>query len=229
MTGEDLRRRFAAEAVAAHGRDRLDGAGDERKRRILEGDIYRSLRRLTVIELLPGGRHAALEQQLTDLRTCKNFDPVMLARSVTCPECSHRHRQTDGATASARLEQIEEQIHGLHSEWKKALLDSLAVSEMTEQIALLDAAERETVEAFLESRSFPEPLTEEFVRAVRQVLNRFEVRPISPKGIWDTLFPESAPATPAELRERFTGMLKTLVGGSAEERVRFVPREGDTS
>ena len=100
---------------------------------------------------------------------------------------------------------------------------------MTEQIALLDTAERGTVEAFLESRSFPEPLTEEFVGAVRQVFNRFEVRPISPKGIWDTLFPESAPATPAELRERFTGMLKTLVGGSAEERVRFVPSEGDAS
>ena len=228
VTGEELRRRFAAEAVAAHGRDRLDGAGDERKRRILEGDIYGSLRRLTVIELLPGGRYAALERQLTDLRTCKNFDPASLARSVTCPECNHRHSRTDGATASARLEQIEEQIHGLHSEWKKAILDSLAVSEMTEQIALLDAAERNTVEVFLKSRSFPEPLTEEFVRAVRQVLNRFEVRPISPSGVWDTLFPESAPATPAELRDRFTGMLKTLVGGSAEERVRFVPGERDT-
>ena len=65
VTGEELRRRFAAEAVAAHGRDRLDGAGDERKRRLLEGDIYGSLRRLAVIELLPGGRYAAL-QQATD-------------------------------------------------------------------------------------------------------------------------------------------------------------------
>ena len=32
--GEDLRRRFADAALSAHQRDRLDGAGDERKRRV---------------------------------------------------------------------------------------------------------------------------------------------------------------------------------------------------
>lgn len=228
-TGEELRRRFAEDAVAAHGRDRLDGAGDERKRLILEGDIYRNLRRLTAIELLPGGRHAALEQQLTDLQTCKTFDPAALARSVTCPECGYRPRSGDQATALARLQQIEKDIHKLHNEWEKALLDSLAVPEMTEQINMLDAASKQVVETFLEAQQFPEPVTEDFVRAVRQVLHRFEVRPISPKGIWKTLFPSAAPATPAELRERFTDMLAQLADGSAEERVRFVPREEDPS
>ncbi len=228
-TGEELRRRFASEAVAAHDRDRLDGAGDERKRQVLEGGVYGNLRRLTAIELLPGGRHAVLEQKLTDLQTCKAFDPAALARSVTCPECGYRPRSVERATASARLQQIEEDIHKLHAEWEQALLDSLAVPEMTEQIDLLGAAERQTVQAFLEARHLPEPVTEDFVRAVRQVLNRFEVRPISPKATWKTLFPLAAPATPAELRERFTGMLAQLADGSAEERVRFVPREEEPS
>ena len=228
-TGEDLRRRFAEEAVAAHGRDRLDGAGDERKRQILEGGVYGNLRMLTAIELLPGGQHASLEQKLTDLQTCKTFDPIALSRSVTCPECHYRPRSADHATASARLEQIEEQIYELHEEWERALLDSLTVSEMAEQIALLDATDRQTVEEFLEARHLPEPITEDFVRAVRQVLNRFEVRSISPQGIWSTLFPQAAPATPAELRERFTSLLEQLAGGSAEERVRFVPREEESS
>ncbi len=228
-TGEQLRQRFAQEAVSAHSRDRLDGAGDESKRRILEGNIYKNLTRLTPIELLPGGRHAALEQRLIDLRTCKTFDPTALVRSVTCPECSYRPRPADHATAKARLEQIEEEILGLHAEWERALLDSLAVSEMAEQIAMLGAAERETVEAFLEAQHLPESVTDEFVRAVRQVLNRFEVRAISPKGVWDTLFPQAAPATVAELRERFSGLLDGLVDGSPEERVRFVPREEEAS
>lgn len=227
-TAEDLRHRFAAEAVAAHGRDRLDGAGDERKRLILEGSLYANLRHLTAIELLPGGRHAALEQQLTELRTCKAFDPGTLARSITCPECGYRPRPTDQATAAARLQQIEEQVHALHGEWEKALLDSLAVPEMTEQIGLLDAAEKEAVESFLEDEHFPEPVTEQFVRAVRKVLQRFEVRPISSKGIWDTLFPEAAPATPEELTKRFVGLLERLADGSPEERVRFVPLEDDS-
>ena len=94
---------------------------------------------------------------------------------------------------------------------------------------MLGAAERETVEAFLKAQHLPESVTDEFVRAVRQVLNRFEVRAISPKGVWDTLFPQAAPATVAELRERFSGLLDGLVDGSPEERVRFVPREEEAS
>ena len=225
--GEDLRQRFAAEAAAAHGRNRLDGAGDERKRRILEGAIYSDLRQLATLELLPGGRHAALEQKLAELGTCKTFDPAALARSVTCPECGYLPRPSTAPTASARLEQLEEEIHGLHAEWERVLLDSLAVSEMAKQIELLDATGRSSVETFLTSQQLPSPVTGEFVEAVRQVLHRFEVRPISSQGIWTKLFPEAAPATPAELRDRFSGVLDELADGSPEERVRYVPREDD--
>ena len=82
---EDLRRRFTEQAVAAHQRDRLDGAGDERKRRILEGDDYADLGRLSAIDLLPGGKYAGLQQKLTDLKTCKTFDPALLSRQRHLP------------------------------------------------------------------------------------------------------------------------------------------------
>lgn len=229
VTGEELRQRFAAEAVAAHGRDRLDGAGDERKRRVLEGPVYADLRRLAMIELLPGGRHAALEQKLTDLQTCKTFDPAALARSITCPECNYRPRSSDDPTASARLQRFEEEIHGLHAEWERALLDSLAVPEMTEQVALLDDAARSLIEASLENQQLPSPVTDDFVRAVQQVLQRFEVYPISPTEVWRTLFPEAAPATPPELKARFADMLEQLADGSPDERVRYVPLDDDAS
>lgn len=227
--GEGLRQRFAAEAVTAHGRDRLDGAGDERKRQIIEGAVYGDLRRLTTIELLPGGRHAALEQKLAGLRTCKAFDPAALARSVTCPECGYRPRSSTEPTASARLQQLETEIRGLHAEWERALLDSLAVPEMSEQIALLDTAARSLIETFLQEQQLPSPVIEEFVTAVRQVLQRFEVRPISPTGVWATLFPEAAPATPSDLKKRFSDMLEQLADGSPDERVRYVPRDDGAS
>ena len=228
-TGEELRHRFAQEAVAAHGRDRLDGAGDERKRLLLEGGTYSNLRRLTLIELLPGGRFAALEQALADLRTCKTFDPDELSRSVTCPECNYRPRPADHATAAARLNGIEEQIMRLFTEWERALADSLATSEMIEQTTLLKPEERATIEAFVDTQRLPELATEEFVRVVQQVLNRFEVRAIASRDVWGTLFPEAAPATPAELKQRFDALIDQLVGGTSEERIRLVPTEGHGS
>ena len=225
-TGEELRHRFAQEAVTAHNRDRLDGAGDERKRQLLESGTYRDLKRLTLIELLPGGRFATLEQALTDLRTCKTFDPAELARSVTCPECNYRPRSADHATAAARLSGIEEKISRLYTEWERALADSLDTPEMIEQINLLKPEERATVEGFVRARRLPEPVTEDFARAVQQVLNRFEVRAIASRDVWDTLFPEAAAATPAELGQRFTALIDRLVGDTPEERVRLVPTEG---
>ena len=228
-TGEELRHRFAQAAVTAHGRDRLDGAGDERKRQLLESRTYRDLKRLSLIELLPAGRFATLEQALTDLRTCKMFDPAELTRSVICPECNYRPRPGDHATAAARLRGIEEQISRLYTEWERVLADSLGTPEMIEQINLLKPGERATVEAFVAAGRIHEPVTEGFVQAVRQVLTRFEVRAIASREVWDILFPEAAPATPAELKQRFAALIDQLIGDKPEERVRLVPTEGHGS
>ena len=229
QSGEHLRQRFAEQAISAHERDRLDGAGDERKRRIRESDTYQSLGRLATIELLPGGHHAALEQKLIDLRTCKNFDPAAMSRGVTCPECGYRPRAAGGPSAAAQLQQIEERIHALHGDWERVLADNLAVEEMTEQIGLLPAAERRQVESFVTSRKLPAVVTDSFVSAIGKVLRRFVVRRITPDHVWAALVPDAAPATPDELAGRFTALLEELVGGEAPDRVRLVPADSDES
>ncbi len=228
-SGEQLRHRFAEQAAVAHARDCLDGAGDERKRRLLESVTYRSLGHLATIELLPGGLHGALQQKLIDLRSCKTFDPVAVARRITCPDCGYRPRSAGGATATAQLEQIEDQIHGLHGEWEQVLAETLAVDEMADQIALLNAQDREQVESFVASRQLPEPITEQFVTAVGTVLRRFVVKRITPRDVWAALVPDAAPATPDELRKRFAALLDELVGDAEAERVRLVPVDPDAS
>ncbi len=227
--GGDLRRRFADAAVAAHHRDRLDGAGDDRKRRILECATYDDLGRLSAIDLLPGGKYASIQKKLTELHTCKDFDPSLLTRSVTCSECSYRPRPAGGPTAHAVLEQLEEQIANLRSDWERALADSLSVPEMAEQINLLKAADKKTVNTFVASRQLPEPVDPAFVTAVGQALTRFSVRRVAVEEIWNALFPESAPATLDELSSRFRDLLDNLADGGPEDRIRIVPAEETNS
>jgi hypothetical protein len=224
-SGEDLRRRFADAAVDAHRRDRLDGAGDDRKRRLREGVVFADLGVLATIALLPGGKYESLQAKLADLGTCKTFDPTKLSRSVTCPECSYRPRPATGPTAMAVLEGLEDQVTALRSEWEKALLDSVSVPEMAEQVGLLKDAGRKAVQAFIDSGSLPDPVTDQFVRAIGQVLNRFDVKRVSPNEIWHALFPEAAPVTIDELKSRFASLIDALTQSGHDDRIRIVPSE----
>ena len=223
--GEHLRRQAGESAAAAHERDRLDGAGDERKRRLLEGAAYADLTRLSSIDLLAGGKFASLQQRLADVRTCKTFDPAALQRSVICPECNYRPRAGSGPSALASLEQLEDQITTLRIEWERVLADSLAVPKMAEQIQLLLDDEQATVKEFVSSQRLAEPVTDYFVKAVREVLARFVVRKVAPGDVWSKLFPEAASATLAELSKRFGSMLEELADGKPPDRVRVVPVE----
>ena len=112
------------------------------------------------------------------------------------------------------MEQLEEQVTTLRSEWEKALADSLSVQEMGEQIGLLKTADRDVVKTFTAAGELPSPVGEDFVSAVSQVLARFEVRRVAAGDIWAALFPESAPATLEELSRRFTDLLDGFTGTS---------------
>ncbi len=223
--GSDLRRRFAEEAARAHARERLDGPADERKRAILEGEPWSDLRRLASVGLLPQGAFGSIENRLVGLRTCKTLDERRLRDSVICQECGYRPRASSGPTAKAALEHIEQEILRLREEWVRTLLDTLAEPEIQEQVALLPSGDRAAVEAFATSRELPRPLTEEFVSALNQVFERFEVRRITRGDLWSALFPERAPTTPQDVRDRLEDYLTTLAGGAPEEKVRIVPAE----
>jgi hypothetical protein len=115
----------------------LDGPGDNLKRKILESDTYRNLRRLSAISLLPKGSFGALENRLVSIQTCKTFDESELTKSVVCLQCGYRPQRSTGPTAKAAIEAIEVDLSRLASDWEKTLADNLRMPEIGEQIPLL--------------------------------------------------------------------------------------------
>jgi hypothetical protein len=224
--GEDLRRRFAEEAARAHERDRLDVAGDERKRQVLEGNAYRDVKRLAAVSLLPGGRFGALEQRLVGVRTCKTFDERVLLTSVICPECGYRPQPASGPSARATVEGVEAELAKLRTEWERTLLDSLVEPEVAHQVQeLLDPGDRARVMQVVEQRALPSPIDEGLVRALNQAFARFDVHRVSAQDVWRALFPGSAPATLDELGERFRQFLDGVRSGKADANIRVVPAD----
>jgi hypothetical protein len=225
--GEDVRRRFAEEAARAHASDRLDLAGEQRKREIIEADLFQDLKQLSSISLLPAGAFGSLQNQLAEIGTCLTFDEAKLAASVICPECGYRPQASNGPSARALLDGIDDQLRRLGDEWASTLRDNLRTEEMLAQIELLAPTERTLVEEFVKSGGLPSPVTDEFVRALNQVFERFEVRKVTAEEVWGALFPEAIPTTAADLRDRFSGFLGKLGNGSPEEKLRIVPVHGE--
>jgi hypothetical protein len=227
-SAKDLSRRFADEAAQAHSRDRLDGAGDERKRQIVEGDSMRDLETLTIVSILPSSAFGSIREHLVTIGVCKTFDESNLRRSVICPHCKYRPKPSTSPTAKAAVEAIDDEVNALFDEWRRTLLDNLQTDEMSKQIDLLDAADAEAVKQFLDSEVLPSPVTDDFARALDQVFKRFTPKKVSACEVWKALFPEQAPTTVADLNQRFADFVTGLVGRNSEDKIRIVPTsEGD--
>jgi hypothetical protein len=220
---EELRRRFAEEAARAHSRDRLDAAGDEKKRQILEGTTFRSLDVLASVNLLPDGAFGSLRDRLVAIGTCKMFDDSRLLENVVCSQCGYQPRPSKGPTARAAVESVADDLERLRKEWEQTLLDNLRQPEMRQQIPLLDVDEREEVETILANSRLPEAVTDVLAKGLNRVFERFVVKKIGPGDVWAALFPEQAPTTPSELRGRFSGFLQKQIGKTPDDKVRIVP------
>jgi Family of unknown function (DUF6079) len=220
---EDLHDAFAAEAVRAHVRDRLDRAGDARKRELLEGETLGRLKAISRIALLPREVLQALLEELSEIESCPDFDEELLRHDVVCQRCGYQPSAGAGRNAGQALAELEGELEKLLAEWEAALADALAEQDVRTQIGLLEKAEQEVVSPLLDDRRLPQPATPRFVEIVNRLVEGFDVRRVSRQQLWVALFPEASPASIDLLRRRFERFIAELGGGGREEAIKIVP------
>lgn len=218
--GEDIRKQFIAAARSFYRHSFLDAAGDKQKQQLLDSDLWVSLGKLASVALLQGGQFALLRADLADIKTLMQLEDDRLRSSVKVD--AHTPGPVHGASAEARLAQIEKSATEMLETWRTTLVDNLRDPDLAEQIGLLPASRRSAVETFVASGTFPDPVTDDFVSAVNQVFQRFDVRRVDGRRLLHDLFPDNAAASAEELRERFEDLLAATTAGSAPERVRLI-------
>ena len=87
---------------------------------------------------------------------------------------------------------------------------------------LLKKGNREKVAEFLKSKMLPDDLSDEFLKAIREALSGLSKIVITLTDLRKALYPEGSPATPKELKERFSSYLNNLMAGKDQEKVRIV-------
>ncbi len=220
------KRRYMDLAARAHARDRLDAAGDNRKRDLVGGDVFKALNALAGVTLLPEDRLRTIREELAKLIGCRDFDEERdLAVSVTCPHCGYRPRPSTGPTARARLDAIGAESATVLEEWERTLVEAVRDPETKEKAVALDSVKQVVIGRLAADGHLPESIDAGFVAAINSALERFERRNATASELWRALFPSSSPATIDELRRRFDEFLRQLANGSGGRPVRVVPTE----
>jgi hypothetical protein len=146
-----------------------------------------------------------------------------LQNSPVCPYCRY-NPQRDGiaGAASARLATAEEELEKMLDGWTKALLDNLDSQFVKENMELLRPHDKALLEDFVKSRLLPQPLNDDFLFALKEVLSKLDKVSITAEDIRKVFQRSGGPLTPGEIRDIFEKYINSLTGGKDPLKVRIV-------
>jgi hypothetical protein len=176
-----------------------------------------ALSRVSILATPPLDR---LHAELLEIQTMVAIDEQALLRGVVLS--GHQPpRPVDGPPAATRLEKCRRDADELVAAWTATLADSLREKELGDQIQYVaNATIRGQIEQLASQRNLPEVISPELVAGLNQVFERVDIHQLSASDITGALFPDTSPATAAQLLSRLGGLLK--VTANDPDRVRFV-------
>lgn len=219
-----LKDSYIAEYMKLHKQLRLDVHDDAKKKKLLQHDHLKKLNKLKEIELMPKGQLQEWTDELGKLKPCYSLVKEDLDSTPVCRHCSFNPvKEKDAKPVYGRIEQMEEALEQMVSQWTENLLGNLEDPIVSSNIALItkDSA-RARVQEFLNKRVLPDDLDSEFINAVREVLSGLVKMNLTLDEVKTALLAGGSPCTVEELKSRFVKYLDSVVKGKELSKVRII-------
>ena len=169
---QQLKQSYIQTYLQQHTHARLGVNEDRRKAELTRDGRLDSLQKLATIDLMPAGQLTDFQNRLASLKSCFALTEQELNITPICPHCQFKPASEEIKTpASSLLMSMDTQLDQLLAEWTQTLLGNLEDPTTRENLHLLKSQQRQVVDNFLRSRSLPEPLTNEFIYAIQEVLS----------------------------------------------------------
>ena len=224
---EELKSQYRAFAIERHTADRLDAAGDATKIELTASGVWKDLRGLESIPLLPSGRFGQLQAEVAKLVTCKTFNGSMFDTSFICSGCDYRPTPSSGPAVGGRLAKVRSEAPELWRQWINLLRDVVSEPETADQIRFLSSEQQAAIAELKADRISHGEVTVTLVEAVTTLANRFQVVEITPADLWKGIFPTGAPVTSADIAAAFNTWMSELTSANNPQgdhsNLRIVP------
>lgn len=219
----DLKQNYIKNYMALHTTARLGVNEGRLKVQLLKDVRSQSLQKLTTIDLMPASQFRDWQNNLASLKSCAVLTEQELQATAICPHCQFKPAtEAINIPASSELGEIETELNQILANWTQTLLANLEDPTTRENLNLLKTEQRQLVDEFLVSRILPNPLTNEFIHAVKEVLSGLAKVVVKMQDLQKVLLAGGSPCTVQEMKKRFDDYLGDLARGKDLSKVRIV-------
>ncbi len=219
----DLKQDYVRYYIDQHARARLGVNDEKRKNRLMQDSRMETLKRLSSIELLPRQQLVELQNRLAALKSCTQLTEQDLQTSPICPHCQFRpSEERIQASASSALDAIDQELDQMIEQWTESLLSNLEDPSTEQNLELLSPERKNLVHTFMQKKELPEPLDQDFLQAMQEVLSGLSKVEVSLDSLRQALVSGGSPVTPAEMKKRFESYLEQLLRGKEPDKVRII-------
>ena len=211
---------------AEHKKKRLDINDAKRRGKIQESAALSKLKKLRTIEIVSSAKLSAIEQDISGLTVCYELTPEELKSTHICPHC--RYNLGDKAkNVYGQLDNIENRIDDLVTEWTKTLLDTISDPIVASQKEYLTADQQKAIDEFVSSGELPMRVDDFFVKAITALLQGFEPVVIDSTDLVQKL-EELPPMDEATFEKKIKDILSMYTKGKDLSKLRIVVKRKDS-
>ena len=203
-----------------HKKKRLDIDDAKRRGKLQESLVLANLRKLRNIEILSGAKLTAIEQDMADLKVCYELTPTELKVSHICPHC-HYNIGDRVPNVVGRLDNLENRIDDLLTEWTQTLLNTISDPIVSSQKGYLSAEQQKAVNDFESSGTLPKRVDDFFVNAIKALLQGFEPVVINTADLTEKL-EQLPPMDEASFKQKLNEIVAAYTQGKDTSKIRIV-------
>jgi len=204
-----LKNKYIKAYMLLHQQSRLNPETEQIKQDLLNDKRLKNLKQLSPISILPHQELTAFEQKLLEFQSCNALTATDLTATTICPNCNYKAQETISVEYS--LMELKYKLNNLYQQWTKILL--LEIEKSHTYVDLED---------FLISRTLPEKINRNFIKALLNSLSKLKQISINYEELYQFIKRDGLPITAAEIETRFHDYINRQIGDEDVEVVRIL-------
>lgn len=224
---ETLRREYRTRYAQLHTEQVLGPVADDRRNALLRDPRVEQLKTLSSVDILNTQDLKRWGQTVKEIPACRDFHAALLEASPICPACSFRPSQAARqSSADRRLAALADGLDTIERQWHAALRENLRSDIAKASLAVMTAAERTPIDAYLARNGEGGPLPAGLIEAANQALRGVQTVTLDAAELLAALETGGLPCTLEQLKSRFESFLRSAMSGHDARNTRLnVERE----